>query len=864
MAEDKNKDKSPKQETVKEGKVKYISGMYENWFLDYASYVILERAVPHVADGLKPVQRRIMHSMKRMDDGRYNKVANIIGHTMQFHPHGDASIGDALVGLGQKDLLVDTQGNWGNTLTGDSSAAPRYIEARLSKFALDVVFNAKTTQWRDSYDGRNKEPVNLPVKFPLLLAQGIEGIAVGLASKVMPHNFNELINASIKHLQGKDFELYPDFSTGGMADFSEYNDGLRGGRVKVRAKIEKTDKRILTITELPFGKTTDTLIDSILAANEKGKIKVSKIEDNTSEKVEITIHLANGISPDKMIDALYAVTDCEVSVSPNAAVIYQNKPVFMGVTEILKISTENTKQLLKRELEIRLDELTESWHMSSLEKIFIENRIYNEIEDCETWEEIIETIDKGLEPFKKVLKREVTRDDITKLTEIKIKRISKFDSFKADRLLKSIEEEMKVIENHLANLTDYAIAYFKDIQKKHGKGRERKTEIRSFEEISIRKVVVKSEKLYLDKEDGFAGTSLRKAEYISDCSDIDDIIVFRDDGTYFVTQVSDKFYVGKNILHIAVWKNDDERTIYNAIYLDGKSGNYYMKRFFVKSVTRDKEYDLTKGNPSSKVLWFTANPNGEAETVKIIHRPRKRLKKKAIELDFSELTIKGRRSMGNLVTKYPVKKIMLKEEGASTLGGRKIWFDSNVNRLNTEERGKYLGEFKSDEKIIVFYKDGTFETTSYSLENRYDNDVAVIEKFDPEKVWSLVYFEGEQNYFYLKRFKPEEITGSTSIIGEHEKSEFTAISNEKYPRFEIKFKGKHKDRENETVEAEEFIGEKSIRARGKRLTTYEVKSVSEIEPLPDPDKEQEGSNGNEPEFEVTQTDEDGNQIQLKL
>jgi topoisomerase-4 subunit A len=864
MAEDKNKDKTSKQETLKEGKVKYISGMYENWFLDYASYVILERAVPHVADGLKPVQRRILHSMKRMDDGRYNKVANIIGHTMQFHPHGDASIGDALVGLGQKDLLIDTQGNWGNTLTGDSSAAPRYIEARLSKFALDVVFNPKTTKWRDSYDGRNKEPVNLPVKFPLLLAQGIEGIAVGLASKVMPHNFNELIEASIKHLKGKEFELYPDFVTGGMADFSEYNDGLRGGRVKVRAKIEKTDKRILTITELPFGKTTDTLIDSILSANEKGKIKVSKIEDNTSDKVEITIHLANGISPDKMIDALYAVTDCEVSISPNAAVIYQNKPVFMGVSEILKTSTENTKELLKRELEIRLDELVESWHMSSLEKIFIENRIYNDIEDCETWEEIIETIDKGLEPFKKMLKREVTNDDIAKLTEIKIKRISKFDSFKADRLLKSIEEEMKTIENHLANLVDYAIAYFKDIQKKHGKGRERKTEIRSFEEISVRKVVVKSEKLYLDKENGFAGTSLRKAEYISDCSDIDDIIVFRDDGTYFVTQVDEKFYVGKNIMHIAVWKNNDERTIYNAIYFDGKSGNYYMKRFFVKSVTRDKEYDLTKGNPNSKVLWFTANPNGEAETVKIIHRPRKRLKKKAIELDFSELAIKGRRSMGNLVTKYPVKKIMLKEEGASTLGGRKIWFDSNVNRLNTEERGKFLGEFKADEKIIVFYKDGTFETTSYSLENRYDNDVVVIEKFDPEKTWSLVYFEGEQNYYYLKRFKPEEVSGPTSIIGDHEKSEFTAISDAKYPRFEISFKGKHKDRDDETVEAEEFIGEKSFRARGKRLTTYEVKTVSEIEPLPDPEEEEKGSNGNEPEFEVTQTDEDGNQIQLKL
>ncbi len=860
MAENNEADNKQKDKKTESGKIKYISGMYENWFLDYASYVILERAVPHVTDGLKPVQRRILHSMKRMDDGRYNKVANIIGHTMQFHPHGDASIGDALVGLGQKELLIDTQGNWGNIFTGDSAAAPRYIEARLSKFALDVVFNPKTTEWRDSYDGRNQEPINLPVKFPLLLAQGIEGIAVGLASKIMPHNFVELIDASIKYLKGEEFELYPDFITGGMIDVSEYNDGLRGGRIKVRAKIEKTDKRILTITELPFGKTTDSLIDSILSANEKGKIKVSKIEDNTSDQVEIVIKLAGGISPDKMIDALYAVTDCEVSISPNSAVIYENKPQFLGVSEILKISTDKTKALLKQELEIRLNELNESWHLSSLEKIFIENRIYITIEDCETWEDIIQTIDNGLEPFKKLLKREVTRDDIAKLTEIKIKRISKYDAFKADRYIKGLEDEMKVVKGHLRELTQYAIDYFLKIKEKYGKGKERKTEIRNFEDISVRKVVVKSEKLYIDREDGFAGTGLRKAEYIADCSDIDNIIIFREDGSYFVTQVSEKFYVGKNIIHIAVWKNNDERTIYNAIYIDSKSGNHYMKRFFVKSITRDKEYDLTKGNPNSKVVWFTANSNGEAETVKIVHRPRKRLKKKIMEVDFSELAIKGRRSMGNLVTKYPVKKILLKEEGISTLGGRKIWFDTSVNRINTEGRGNFLGEFKGDEKIIVFYKNGDYDTTSYSPENRYDQEVIRIQKYNPDTIWTLVYFEGDQNYFYMKRFKAEEVNMPTSIIGENSKSYFVALSEVKSARFEITFGGKNKNREAETVEAEEFIGEKSLRARGKRLSTYEIDKITEILPIDNNDDDYT----DEPEFEVTQIDDEGNQIQLKL
>ena len=868
MADDKNIEISEKQTNPKNGKVKYISGMYENWFLDYASYVILERAVPHLADGLKPVQRRIMHSMKRMEDGRYNKVANIIGHTMQFHPHGDASIGDALVGMGQKDLLVDTQGNWGNIHTGDRAAAARYIEARLSKFALDVMFNHKTTEWKDSYDGRNKEPLNLPVKFPLLLAQGVEGIAVGLASKIMPHNFIELIDASIKHLRGKDFELYPDFITGGMADFSEYNDGLRGGRVKVRAKIEKEDKRTLKITELPFGKTTDSLIDSILSANEKGKIKVSKIEDNTSEFVEIMIKLSGGISPDKMIDALYAVTDCEVSISPNSAIIYQKKPQFIGVKEMLRISTDNTKALLKKELEIRLKELMESWHLSSLEKIFIENRIYNDIEECETWEEIIETIDKGLEPFKEGLRHEVTRDDITRLTEIKIKRISKYDAFKSDRFIKNLEEEMEKVKNNLKHLIDYTIAYFQDIKKKHGKGRERKTEIKSFEEISARRVIVQSEKLYFDEENGFAGTSLRKDKYISDCSDIDDIIIFREDGTYFVTQVQDKFYVGKGVIHIAVWKNDDKRTIYNTIYLDSKSGNYYMKRFFVKSITRDKEYHLTKGNPNSKIMWFSANPNGEAETIKILHRPRKRLKKKSLDLDFSELAIKGRRAMGNLVTKYPVKKITLKEEGISTLGGRKIWFDNTVNRLNIDENGDFLGEFKGEDKIIVFYKNGSYETTTFELTNRYESEVAEIRKFDFDTIWTLVYFEAEQNFNYIKRFKAEDISSSYSLIGEDSNSKFIKLSGEKYPVFKINFKGKHSDRDSEIIDAEEFIGEKSYKARGKRLTTFTVKDIEEQEPREIPEEEMRETDnkeqGSDPEFEVTQIDDEGNQTVLKL
>ena len=850
-------------------KVKYISGMYKEWFLDYASYVILERAVPHISDGLKPVQRRILHSMKRMDDGRYNKVANIIGHTMQFHPHGDASIGDALVQLGQKDLLIDTQGNWGNILTGDNAAAPRYIEARLSKFALDVVFNPKTTEWKPSYDGRNDEPLHLPVKFPLLLAQGVEGIAVGLASKIMPHNFNELIDASINHLRGKPFELYPDFITGGFADFSDYNDGKRGGRVRVRASIAKKDSKTLVINELPFGTTTSSLIDSIVLANDKGKIKIKKIEDNTSDKVEIVIYLPSDSSPDKMIDALYAVTDCEVSISPNTTVIVGEKPLFTGVSDLLRISTDRTLELLKRELEIKLHELEEAWHMSSLEKIFIENRIYNKIEDCETWESVIETIDKGLQPFKKLFKREITVEDIEKLTEIKIKRISKYDAFKADQYIQSILDDMTQIKFNLEHLIDYAVDYFKEIKRKFGKGRERKTQIRSFEEITARVVVERNKKLYVNFEDGFAGTTLRQDTFVADCSDMDLMIVFRRDGTYIVSQVSDKVYIGKDILHVGIWDKDDERTVYNAIYYDGKSGFCFMKRFSVTGIIRDKEYDMTKGEKGSKVLWFSANPNGEAETVKITHRPRKRLKNKTLDVDFSQLAIKGKNSMGNLVTKYGVHKINLLEEGISTLGGRKIWFDHDVFRLNTEGRGELLGEFHGDDTILVFYKSGSYQITSADLTNHYDDDLVKIEKYNPEKTWSLVYFEGEQQFYYLKRFKAEGMNGKMKIMGEHPESKFLIISDAPHASFEIEFGGKHKNRENEIVDAVEFIAEKGYQARGKRLTTHTVKKISEIidttQPSVNPDNNDEDQGElNDPEFEVIKTDEDGNQIILDI
>ncbi|NOZ35129.1 MAG: DNA gyrase/topoisomerase IV subunit A [Chlorobi bacterium] len=873
---DLNKEELSKPENTEkqEYKVKYISGMYKNWFLDYASYVILERAVPHVSDGLKPVQRRILHSMKRMDDGRYNKVANIIGHTMQFHPHGDASIGDALVQLGQKDLLIDMQGNWGNVLTGDRAAAARYIEARLSKFAIEIVFNPKTTKWRPSYDGRNKEPVHLPVKFPLLLAQGVEGIAVGLASKIMPHNFNELIDASINILKGKDFTILPDFLAGGLADFSEYNDGRRGGRVKIRAKITKQDSKTLVITELPFGKTTVTLIESIVYANDKGKIKIKKIEDNTSDKVEILIHLPSDVSSDKMIDALYAVTDCEVSVSPNTTVILGDKPKFTDVKEILRFSTDNTLNLLKEELQIRLSELDDSWHSASLEKIFIENRIYLTIEDCETWECVIKSIDKGLKPFVKKLKRPVTEDDIVRLTEIKIKRISKFDAFKADNYLKSILDETEEIKHKLAHIVDYTIDWFKNIKKKYGKGRERRTEIRSFEEITARKVVVRNKKLYANYEDGFAGTSLKQDTFIDECSDIDLVIIFKKDGTYFVKQVEDRFYIGKDVQHIAVWKKDDERTIYNVIYYDGGSGNYFMKRFFVKGIIKDKEYNLTKGTPGSKIMWFTVNTNGEAETVKITHRPRKRLKNKTIEIDFSELAVKGRNSMGNIATKYGIQKIILKEEGVSTLGGRQIWFDNEVLRLNAEGRGELLGEFIADDKILVIYKNGKFQITSFDLSTHFETDILKIEKFKSNKVWSAVFFDADKKFYYLKRFKFESSNGLTSFIGENTESQLAAVSDSPKAQFEIEFGGKHKERNNELIDAEEFISEKSIKARGKRISTFTVKKINLIEPeLPEteedknentPDSSENIKKQSEPDFEVIKIDKDGNRTLFDL
>ena len=812
-------------------KIVHLSGMYKDWFLDYASYVILERAVPHLMDGLKPVQRRIMHAMKRLDDGRYNKVANIIGYTMQYHPHGDASIGDALVQLGQKDLLVDSQGNWGNILTGDGSAAPRYIEARLSKFALDVVFNPKTTEWKKSYDGRNDEPVTLPVKFPLLLAQGVEGIAVGLASKILPHNFNELIDAAIAYLKGKPFELFPDFPTGGIADFSKYNEGIRGGAVKVRAKIEKEDKKTLKIVELPFGKTTQSLIDSILKANDKGKIKIKKIDDNTAEHVEILIHLHPGTSPDQTIDALYAFTDCEVSISPNSCVIMDSKPVFWGVTKMLKHSVDNTVGLLRKELEIKKGELQESWHLSSLEKIFIENRIYHDIEECETWESVITTIDKGLEPFKKMLLREVTEEDIVKLTEIKIKRITRFDVKKADEYIKGVEEEIKEVQNHLDNIIDFSINYYKQIRKKHGDGRDRKTEIRNLDSIEATQVVVANEKLYVNREEGFIGTGLRKDEYVSECSDIDEVIVFLRDGKYIITKVADKVFVGKDIIHVAVFKRNDERTIYNIVYRDGLNGSIMVKRCAIKGITRDKEYDITKGTKGSKVLYMTVNPNGEAEVVKVYLRPRPRLKKPIFEFNFSELAIKGRQSMGNVLTKYAVHKIVLKDEGVSTLGGRKIWFEFEVLRLNDDGRGEYLGEFHGDDKILVITKSGAYRLCSYDLMNHFEDDVMRVEKYRPEKIFSAVYYDADLEFYYIKRFTIDPTDRLTSFIGDNEESRLIKLTEVDYPRLEVAFGGRHKTRENEIIEVAEFIGVKSYKARGKRLSNYEVKIVTELEPL---------------------------------
>jgi topoisomerase-4 subunit A len=808
-----------------------LSGMYKDWFLDYASYVILERAVPHLNDGLKPVQRRILHSMKRMDDGRYNKVANIIGHTMQFHPHGDASIGDALTQLGQKELLVDTQGNWGNILTGDGAAAPRYIEARLSKFALEVVFNSKTTEWKLSYDGRNKEPVTLPVKFPLLLALGGEGIAVGLASKIMPHNFNELIDASIDYLQEKEFSIFPDFPTGGFVDVSKYNDGQRGGAIKVRAKIEKLDKKALVITEMPFGKTTSSLIESIIKANDRGQIKIKKIDDNTASNVEIVIQLAPGISPDNTIDALYAFTDCEYSISPNTCVIVDDKPSFIGVSEILKHSAEQTVALLKNELEIRKTELQDEWHISSLEKIFIEERIYRDIEEVETWEGVITTIDKGLDPFKKRLLREVTRDDIIKLTEIKIKRISKFDAKKADEQIKSLEDELDEVENHLKNIIPYAINYFRQIKKKYGKGRERKTEIRNFDTIEAAKVVADNAKLYVNYKEGFIGSALKKDEFICDCSDIDDIIVIRKNGAYSVTKIAEKVFVGTDILHANVFLKNDERTIYNVVYQDGKDGALFAKRCSISGLTRDKEYNLTKGTSGSKIIYLSVNPNGEAEVVKVQFKHNPRLKKTSLEFDFGQLAVKGRSTVGNILTKHAVHKIALKEKGLSTLGGRKIWFDDAVFRLNVDGRGLFLGEFGPDDKIQVITKNGFFRTTGSDLSNHFEDNILLIEKFKRGKVYSAIYWDAEQKFYYLKRFTIEETERPQCFITEGSESKLISITEVEYPRFEISFGGQHKSRENEIVEVAEFIGVKGYKAKGKRLSNYTVNNIQEIEPV---------------------------------
>ncbi|OFX85730.1 MAG: DNA topoisomerase IV [Bacteroidetes bacterium GWF2_33_16] len=812
-------------------KIVHLSGMYKDWFLDYASYVILERAVPHLNDGLKPVQRRILHAMKRLDDGRYNKVANIIGFTMQFHPHGDASIGDALVQLGQKDLLIDAQGNWGNVLTGDSAAAPRYIEARLSKFAADVVFNPKTTEWKKSYDGRNDEPVTLPIKFPLLLAQGVEGIAVGLASKILPHNFNELIDASIAHLKGKSFELYPDFPTGGIADFSRYNDGIRGGSIKVRARIEKEDKKTLKITEVPFGKTTQSLIDSILKVAERGKIKIRKIDDNTAEHVEILIHLVPGISPDQTIDALYAFTDCEVPISPNSCVIDNKKPIFIGVTEMLKISTDNTVKLLNKELEIKKAELQESWHMSSLEKIFIEKKIYRDIEESETWEAVISAIDKGLKPYTKLLLRKVTVEDIEKLTEIKIKRISKFDVKKADEIISGLEDQIKEVQSHLDTIIEYAINYFKQIRKKHGDGRERKTEIRNLETIAATQVVVANEKLYVNREEGFIGYGLKKDEYVCECSDIDEVITFLGDGRYIISKVAEKNFVGKNIIHVAVFKRNDNRTIYNIVYRDGLNGAIMIKRCAITGITRDKEYDITKGTKGSKILYMSVNPNGEAEVIKVFLRPRPRLKKPVFEFNFTDLAIKGKQSMGNVLTKYAIHKIVLKEEGFSTLGGRKIWFEEEVLRLNADGRGKFLGEFHADDKILIITKSGKYRLSSYDLMNHFEDDIFIIEKFRSEKIFSAVYYDADLEFYYLKRFTLDPTDKLTSFIGDNEESRLLKMSEVEYPRLEVSFGGRHKNRESEIIEVADFIGVKSYKAKGKRLSNYEVKVVTELEPL---------------------------------
>jgi topoisomerase IV subunit A len=845
-----------------------VTGMYKDWFLDYASYVILERAVPAIEDGLKPVQRRILHAMKEMDDGRFNKVANIIGQSMQYHPHGDASIGDAIVNLGQKDLLIETQGNWGDIRTGDGAAAARYIEARLSKFALEVVFNPQTTEWQLSYDGRKREPVTLPVKFPLLLAQGVEGIAVGLSTKILPHNFCELIEASIKVLNGEKTNILPDFPTGGLADFSEYNEGLRGGRIKVRARIEEEDNKTLLIKDIPFGTTTNSLIESIIKANDKGKIKIKKVVDNTAKDVEIQIQLAPGQSPDMTIDALYAFTDCEVSISPNACVIIKEKPVFLTVNDILAYNTKQTKDLLKRELEIRKGELMEKLLFSSLEKIFIENRIYRDIEECETWEAVIQTIDKGLDPFKPEFYREITTEDIVRLTEIKIKRISRFDAFKADELMRKLQEELKEVNYNLKHLTEYAIKYYENLLLKYGKGRERKTEIRTFDTIEATVVAANNAKLYVNRADGFVGYGLKKDEFVCDCSDLDDIIVIRRDGNCVVTKIQEKGFVGKDIIHVAVFRKGDERMVYNMIYLDGGSGKAMVKRFQVLGVTRDREYDLTKGSKGSKVLYLTANPNGEAEIVTVYLTQGAKARIKVFDFEFSTIEIKGRSAGGNILTKYPVRKIQLKMEGVSTLGGLDIYYDSSIGRLNTDHRGKKIGNFLGEDRIIVFYKNGDYELTTFELTNRYEsNSVVLIEKFDAQKVISAIYYDGATKTHYVKRFLIETTTLNKkfNVISDHKSSQLLIVSTDKQAQVKVLL-AKGKEQEEVEYDLDLLIDVKGWKAIGNRVSSHKILELKLQDNSSQKHEEQEESEvriededieiGSTVEFKIKKDDED--------
>lgn len=819
----------------------HLSGMYQNWFLDYASYVILERAVPHIQDGLKPVQRRILHSMKELDDGRFNKVANIVGNTMQYHPHGDASIGDALVQLGQKDLLIECQGNWGNILTGDSAAAPRYIEARLSEFALETVFNPKTTDWTVSYDGRKPEPMTLPVKFPLLLAQGAEGIAVGLSSKILPHNFNEILDAAVAYLRGEDFSLYPDFPTGGYIDVSKYNDGGRGGSVRVRAKIDKIDNKTLEITDIPYGKTTGTLIDSIIKAQEKGKIKIRRVDDNTAEHADIIVHLIPGTSSDRAIDALYAFTDCEVSISPNCCVISDRKPHFLTVSDVLRRSVDDTKDLLRRELEIQRGELLESLMFASLERIFIEQRIYKdkEYEQSRNIDEAVAHIDKRLEPFKPSFVREVKRDDIVRLFDIKMGRILKFNSDKADEYIASLKDKISAINENLEHLVEYAIKWYENLKRKYGAAHQRRTTIRNFDNIEAAKVAEANEKLYINREDGFIGTGLKKDEFVCNCSDIDDIIIFYKDGKYKIVKVADKLYVGKNILYLNVFKRNDVRTIYNLVYQNGKGGTVYMKRFAVTGVTRDKEYDMTQGLKGSKIWWFSVNPNGEAETLRVTLKDKPRLKKLQFDVDFADIAIKGKGSLGNMVTKNEVHRISLKEKGVSTLGGREVWFDPDVLRLNYDGRGESLGEFNSNDRILVVLKSGEYYTSTFDAGNHYEDNILRIEKYREGLVWTAVLYDAEQGYPYVKRFVFEPVAKKQSFIGENTDSKLYLLSDAKFPRIKVTFAGADAFREPLVIDAEEYIGVKSYKAKGKRVTTFEVGTIEEIEPREVPEDEEE-------------------------